>query len=314
MQRTIEEMDSTDLRRLSVERRKFERNKRLKEYQKFSQDSAGKNTQNGFASPFTQVTHEELSGKIYLTRQKPWVSKFLLVIEVLAVLGLIAILYSGVLLVKNLNFEVQSAMSRSLTTDVPVVNPTPAPTDLFNPISAVVLPSGHTIPNESGESSVNTEELPEDWRELIPSHPTDNPITAPVIPDYGLATRIAIEKIEVDAPIVQGDSWEDLKLGVGQHPGTAHPGMTGNMVLSGHNDIYGEVFRHLDKLEAGDTIRVFAEGHEFIYTVNGSRIVEPTDVAVMFPTSSPTLTLVSCYPYLIDNKRIIITADLTLKP
>jgi len=30
----------------------------------------------------------------------------------------------------------------------------------------------------------------------------------------------------------------------------------------------------------------------------------------MYPTSDPTLTLITCYPYLVDNKRIVVIAEL----
>jgi len=38
--------------------------------------------------------------------------------------------------------------------------------------------------------------------------------------------------------------------------------------------------------------------------------VEPTQVEVMSPTTDPVVTLVSCYPYMVDNKRIVISAAL----
>jgi sortase A len=114
----------------------------------------------------------------------------------------------------------------------------------------------------------------------------------------------------VDAPIVQGDGWEQLKKGVGQHVGTADPGKRGNVVLSAHNDIFGEIFRHLDQLEPGDEVVVYTNQRAYTYIVNGSDVVEPTAVEVMAATSNPTLTLISCYPYLVDNKRIVVTARL----
>jgi sortase (surface protein transpeptidase) len=33
-------------------------------------------------------------------------------------------------------------------------------------------------------------------------------------------------------------------------------------------------------------------------------------VSVMYPASSPVLTLISCYPYGIDTHRIVVTAEL----
>ena len=91
---------------------------------------------------------------------------------------------------------------------------------------------------------------------------------------------------------------------------TANPGELGNMVLSGHDDVYGEVFRYLHKVELGDEILVYSGSHAFRYVAMQKRIIEPTEVSVMYPTSEPTLTLITCYPYLVDNTRIIIIAEL----
>jgi len=114
----------------------------------------------------------------------------------------------------------------------------------------------------------------------------------------------------VDAPVVQGDSWDQLKKGVGQHVGSADPGQNGNVVLSAHDDVFGEIFRNLDRLQPGDQILVFTEQQEFVYIVTSSQIVAPTEVDVMNPTSTPTLTLISCYPYMVDKSRIVVFAKL----
>jgi sortase A len=115
---------------------------------------------------------------------------------------------------------------------------------------------------------------------------------------------------EFPAPVVQGDGWEQLKKGVGQHIGSTDPGRPGNLVLSAHNDIFGELFRHLDRLQPGDEIVLTTATREFVYRVTGTEIVEPTDVRVMDPTNRPTVTLVSCYPYLVDTERIVVFAEL----
>jgi sortase A len=40
------------------------------------------------------------------------------------------------------------------------------------------------------------------------------------------------------------------------------------------------------------------------------RVVEPTEVWVMAPTESAQATLISCYPYRIDTRRIVVFTDL----
>ena len=219
-------------------------------------------------------------------------NKLLLAVEVAAVLGLLFVLFSGVGALQSLNQEVAEA--RFL----------PSPTPL---ISSVVLPSGHTPPNSPGGARPNEEEIPAHLRPLVQSMP------APEIPKPGPghAQRIQISAIlDSPAPVVQGDGWEQLKRGVGQHIGTANPGEVGNMVLSAHNDIFGELFRDLDQLKPGDEIILSTGVKDFVYKVTGTRIVEPTEVSVMEPTARPTVTLISCYPYLIDTERIVVFGEL----
>jgi len=102
----------------------------------------------------------------------------------------------------------------------------------------------------------------------------------------------------------------ELKRGVGQHIGSANPGETGNLVLTGHNDIYGEVFRRLDQLRPGNEIVVFTATSSYVYLVTETMIVAPNYVQVMDPTPDATLTLISCYPYLINSHRIAVLAEL----
>ena len=110
--------------------------------------------------------------------------------------------------------------------------------------------------------------------------------------------------------MVQGDGWEQLKRGVGQYANNTNPGKNGNLVLSAHNDIIGELFRDLDRLKPGDEIVLNTATQQFVYRVTGMRIVEPTAVEVLEPTSTATITLISCYPYLVDDQRIVVFGEL----
>ncbi len=221
---------------------------------------------------------------------------FLLIVEVGAVVGLIYVFYNGSNVLQQLNREVQQIMAESV--------PTLAPTPL---VTVVVLPSGHTPPDASGFTQPNDAEIPESLRPLVESLPP------PVIPTQGptQARRLIIAGIDVDSLIVQGDDFEQLRKGaVGQHIGTADPGQLGNLVLSGHNDIYGEVFRRLDELQPGDEIQIHSTTQIFTYVITGWRVVSPTEVGVMDATVHSSLTLISCYPYLVDTERIVVFADL----
>jgi sortase A len=93
--------------------------------------------------------------------------------------------------------------------------------------------------------------------------------------------------------------------------GSANPGETGNAVLSAHNDVYGEIFRHLNKLEPGDEVFAAWDGMLYRYVVTQVEIVSPTRVEFMDPTDYPALTMITCYPYLIDTHRVVVVAELT---
>jgi sortase A len=222
-----------------------------------------------------------------------WFDRALLVIEVVVALGFIAVLIGGVNVLRMLNAEVAQAIR------LPTLTATPF-------ITAVVLPSGHTPPTAPEGAQPNESEIPEHLRPLVQS------LANVPIPTAGLdqAVRIQVPALGLDAPVVQGDGWEQLKKGVAQHLGTANPGEDGNVVLSAHNDIFGELFRYLDKLKAGDEVIIHTNQRQYVYEVTDTRIVEPTAVEVMAPTTRPVVTLISCYPYLIDNQRIVVRARL----
>ena len=220
----------------------------------------------------------------------------LLIVEIGAVIALLYILINSATLLQTLNKEVAQALAQPAL-------PSPSPTPL---ISAVVLPSGHTPPNAPGGAQPNLAEIPENLRPLVQALPA---IVIPT-PSPRQAIRMIISAINIDAPVVQGDSWEQLKKGIAQHIGTGDPGQPGNMVVSAHNDIFGELFRELDRLKPGDEVQVFTASQKFTYRISGTRLVQPTEVSVMNPTVSPTLTLISCYPYLVDTQRIIVFAEL----
>ncbi|MDO9348081.1 MAG: class D sortase [Anaerolineales bacterium] len=294
-----EELSEQELRRLLLDKRRVARRQRLERFRRtgravmLAPDLPPAALEEWRTSPLDETPKESLLPESARSPRRRWMDRILLVVEILAVVGLAGILFNGMGLLRTLNQEVAAALQQ------PTLSPTPL-------ITAVVLPSGHTPPTSPGGAQPNEAEIPEHLRPLVQS------LANLPIPTRGpeQAIRIQIPAIQVDAPVVQGDGWDQLKKGVGQYIGSANPGQTGNIVLSGHNDVYGEVFKRLDELEPGNTIIIFTINRQYVYVVSGSQIVEPTQVEVMAPTSDPTLTLISCYPYLIDNKRIVVFAKL----
>jgi sortase A len=105
---------------------------------------------------------------------------------------------------------------------------------------------------------------------------------------------LRIPKIGLEVPVLEGTDDLTLNRGVGHIRGTAAPGAPGNLGIAGHRDGF---FRGLKDVAPGDAIELQSlTGYE-TYVVQSLVIVEPEDVSVLGPTPSPSLTLVSCYPF-----------------
>lgn len=293
-----EDLTIEELRQLLVEKRRAQRQARLDSFRKtgrvvlvepppqvvaLSQMSSEAVNEN--EEEFPTIRRRSVN------QGRVWLDRLLALVEVGAVIGLIFLLLNGVNILRNLNREVASALVQPTLTSTPI-------------IMAVVLPSGHTPPNSPGGVQPNEAEIPEHLRPLVQT------LANLPIPTQGpqQAQRIQVPTIRVDAPVVQGDGWEQLKKGVGQHPGTPNPGDKGNIILSAHNDVFGEIFRNLDQLQEGDQVILFNSQRTYTYIVQRTQIVEPTQVEVMSPSQEATLTLISCYPYMVDKQRIVVTA------
>jgi sortase A len=284
-------MSVEELRRLLIEKRRGARRERLEHFKRTGRVVA--------VEPDSSVpvvdTLEETSDQpqVPVTKRRRVMDRVLLAVEVLAVVGLVGVLISGFGVLRDLNQEVASALIQETFTPTPLV-------------MAVVLPSGHLPPDAQGNTRPNDAEIPAHLQPMVQSLASIPIPTA--APDQ--AIRIQIPAINIDAPIVQGDGWEQLKKGVGQNVSSVNPGQTGNVILSAHNDVYGELFRFLDKLQPGDQIILYSQQRQYVYVVDRTALVEPTAVEVMASTGNPTVTLISCYPYLVDDQRIVVFARL----
>jgi sortase A len=220
--------------------------------------------------------------------------RLLLGVEVLALIALVAILLSSYDTLRTLNTEV--AVAREAQGVTVAATPTPL-------VSFDRLPGGHSSPNSPDGAVPDVPAHLQQWVQPAPAQPVPTPSAAH-------PTRIVIPSLNVDAPIVNGVAWEDLKKGVGHLPGSGNPGERGNMYLAAHNDIFGEIFRYLEKLELGDEFFVYSGDQSYRYVVTSKRVIEPTDVSVMYPSTEPIATLQTCYPYLVDTHRLVVVGEL----
>lgn len=122
---------------------------------------------------------------------------------------------------------------------------------------------------------------------------------------------LEIPRIHLQAPLLEGTDALTLNRGVGRIAGTARPGEDGNIGIAGHRDGF---FRPLRNIKAGDAIKLRTAVGTDTYVVDRFQIVSPRDVEVLQAEATPSLTLVTCYPfYFVGNapKRFVVTAFLT---
>jgi sortase A len=123
--------------------------------------------------------------------------------------------------------------------------------------------------------------------------------------------RVDIPRLRLSAAVAEGDDDKTLGNAVGHLPDTPLPWhRRGNVALAAHRD---GLFRSLEGVRLNDDVRVVTSRGEFHYRVTKTHIVDPDDVWVIAPTDTPTITLITCYPFtFIGNapRRFIVKAEL----
>ncbi|MGI8586082.1 MAG: sortase [Chloroflexia bacterium] len=185
-----------------------------------------------------------------------------------------------------------------------------------------------------------------DGKAASPAAPVDNTVhvadlaglnTSVTIADFaGMAehakppTKVEIPSVGINAPVVpvgwemipgksgqDSSRWKVAEYAAGHHDGTANPGQVGNVVISGHVDWKGEVFKNLHEVKRGDEVHIYTDDREYLYIVQDIQYVledgatdaqKRQNARFMDPTPDQTLTLITCFPYGIDDHRLIVIA------
>jgi sortase A len=119
-------------------------------------------------------------------------------------------------------------------------------------------------------------------------------------------------------PVVQGVSLDALARGIGHYPGTVMPGHVGNFAVAGHRATHGEPFAYLDKVGKGDVVIVETRTDWFVYRIDRTKIVQPTDTWVIQPVpgkpdaqaTQQLITLTTCNPRWASTQRLIVFGHL----
>jgi sortase A len=217
-------------------------------------------------------------------------------------------------------------------TPTPTDTPTPIPTD--TPTATPTLPPPTSVPTSGANLSEFYLKTGIQVEVRVPNRslPDLKPAYAIPLVRYDLPSRLQIPAIKVDT-IVKEMGWKGVKdrsgklvsqwdmvdYAAGWHKNSALPGEQGNMVMSGHNNIYGSVFRNLSKLKAGDAIEVSSGRTVYTYIVDEVNIyreykAKPEQQAInasyLLQTDDHRLTLISCWPPTNNTHRVFVVAHL----
>lgn len=129
--------------------------------------------------------------------------------------------------------------------------------------------------------------------------------------EYGV---VIIDKFNVQAKLIYGDSPDDLRVGVGHFNGSVFPGEAGTTLIGGHNT---SDLAALDGLTENDTITIKTSYETYQYKVTKKLVARFDDkkaIESLYQKSENNiLILYTCYPIdmigLTDD-RLFVTAEL----
>jgi len=213
---------------------------------------------------------------------------------------------------------------KSTATSFPVSKVPPAtstPTPTFTPTPEPGLPTPEAV-----MPSLADNPLPVVGAEtLLQATATSEAVSPAVSPP----TRIVANSINLDAKVVEvgwkqmiengvpNNVWEVVDYAAGWHKNSKLPGQGGNIVLSGHNNIKGEVFRYLVDLKPGDVVTLYVGEQPYDYRVTDifilkdkgePEVVRRENAKWIGPFNEERLTLVTCWPYTNNTHRLIVIA------
>lgn len=151
--------------------------------------------------------------------------------------------------------------------------------------------------------------------QLINDNAAHLPIANDQVDAIAFTPRVIIEKIGVDAKIVEGDNARRaLNQGIWRMPIGSTPDRGGNTILTAHRYKFlppnTNTFYLLDKLAVGDRIDVQWQGKQFTYQVKETKVVTPQTVEILANTKEPQLTLFTCTPLFTSTNRLVVIAAL----
>jgi sortase A len=95
--------------------------------------------------------------------------------------------------------------------------------------------------------------------------------------------------------VLEGATGNALAFAPGRLSGSARPGTPGHVVVAGHRDTH---FAFLENIAIGERLLLEAsDGTRRSYRVTETMIRDRQETDLIQPTASPTLTLITCWPF-----------------
>ena len=128
---------------------------------------------------------------------------------------------------------------------------------------------------------------------------------------YGIEDEIIgvleIPAMDLTIPVYLGASDAHLAAGAAVLGNTSAPigGDNTNSVIAGHRGWKGaDYFRHIDRLQVGDTVTLTNLWETLTYTVADIQIIQPHEVdKIKIQSDRDLLTLLTCHPYASGGKQ-----------
>ena len=121
-----------------------------------------------------------------------------------------------------------------------------------------------------------------------------NPAPWPWADTWPMA-KLTAKDGDIELVVLAGGSGRTLAFGPGHLSISALPGEVGNTIIAGHRDTH---FRFLQDLETGEWIQIERpDGSQHRYQITNIDVVDSRYGSLVLDTDTPTLSLVTCYPF-----------------
>ncbi len=135
-----------------------------------------------------------------------------------------------------------------------------------------------------------------EWEDIKAQYSSDSnqEVEKPSLAE-GVIGTLQIDSYEDMIPMRMGTTDAILKQGIGVDENTVQPGEAGNSVLYGHRE---NILWNLKNVEIGDEIKVETLAGLLIFKIYDIQVLDPEDDYIYEEVEKPTITLVTCYPFI----------------